>query len=197
MIGNDRFLYCRDCNEVHKVTPYDRAPIYDLQGSRVCEIPTDDRRQFTRRHAGHAIVALSSVAEDWLNPQGAIDPMAESYMVAANERDFIVLHRSRRSIAEPIAYHVMPRQLTLRPSALDREALRQRTRHLRAHWLRSKARLRRKWVRRQLNQLTLFTPGRIGALKNNLTCRTVELISKQRAARRVGAPIRAAMRPCG
>ena len=149
MVTNDRFLYCCGCNEVHKVTPFDKAPTYELQGSSVREIPTDDRRRFMERHASHAIEELSSVAEDWLNPQSAIDPMAESYVFVANERYFFLLHRSRRSIAEPIVYQVMPRQLL--PSALNFEALIQWTRSLRAHWLLSKARLRRKLVGGQLN----------------------------------------------
>ncbi len=149
MVTNDRFLYCCGCNEVHKVTPFDKAPTYDLQGSSVREIPTDDRRRFMERHAGHAIEELSSVAEDWLKPQSAIDPMAESYVFVANERYFFLLHRSRRSIAEPIVYQVMPRQLL--PSALNLEALSQWTRSLRAHWLLGKARLRRKFVGGQFN----------------------------------------------
>ena len=132
MMGHDRFLYCRDCNEAHKATPFDQAPIYDVQGARVREIPTDDRRQFTGRHAGHGIEELSSVTEDWLNPQGTIDPMAESFLIAANDSDFVVLHRSRRSIAEPIVYRVMPRQLSLWRSSLDREALKQWTRNWRS-----------------------------------------------------------------
>jgi hypothetical protein len=144
MIGKERFLHCRGCNEVHKVTPFDQAPIYELQGSNVREIPTDDRRQFMQRHAGHAIEELSSVDEDWLKPQSAIDPMAESYVFVANERYFFLLQRSRRSITDPIVYQVMPRQLL--PSALNLEALSQWRRSLRAHWLLSKARLRRKFV---------------------------------------------------
>jgi len=100
MMGHDRFLYCRACNEAHKATPFDQAPIYDVQGEHVREIPTDDRRQFTGRHAGHAIEELSTTTEVWLNSQGAIDPMAESFVALANQGDFIVLHRSRRSIAE-------------------------------------------------------------------------------------------------
>ena len=102
MVTNDRFLYCCGCNEVHKVTPFDKAPTYDLQGSTVREIPTDDRRRFMERHASHAIEELSSVAENWLKPQSAIDPMADSYVFVANERYFFLVHRSRRSIAEPI-----------------------------------------------------------------------------------------------
>lgn len=151
MIGNDRFLNCRGCNEVHKVTPFDQAPIYEMQGSRAREIPTDDRRRFMERHAGHAIEELSSVSEDWLEPQGAIDPMAESYVFVANGRYLFLLHRSRRSIAEPVVYRVMPRQLTLWPTGLHREAVIQWKRHLRAHWLRSKALLRRKFVGGRLN----------------------------------------------
>ena len=144
MIGNERFLHCRRCNEVHRVTPFDQAPIYELQGSNMREIPTDDRRQFMERHAGHAIEELASVDEDWLKPQSAIDPMAESYVFVANERYFFLLQRSRRSITDPIVYQVMPRQLL--PSALNLEALSQWRRSLRAHWLLSKARLRRKFV---------------------------------------------------
>jgi len=143
MMGHDRFLYCRACNEAHKATPFDQAPIYDVQGEHVREIPTDDRRQFTGRHAGHAIEELSTTTEVWLNSQGAIDPMAESFVALANQGDFIVLHRSRRSIAEPIAYRVMPRQLSLWPSALDRKALKQWTRNWRSRWLRRNGRIGR------------------------------------------------------
>ncbi|MDP9131428.1 MAG: hypothetical protein M3N35_13690 [Candidatus Binatota bacterium] len=149
MGNNDRFLYCCGCNEVHRVTPFDQAPIYERQGLHVREIPTDDRRRFMERHVGHAIEELSSVAEDWLEPQSIIDPMAESYIFVANERYFFLLRRSRRSIADPIVYQVMPRRLL--PSALNLEALSQWRRSLRAHWLLSKARLRRNFVGGQVN----------------------------------------------
>jgi hypothetical protein len=157
MVGDDRYLYCGNCNEVHKATRFDQAPIYDLQGSEVFEIPTDDQGRFSARHAGHAVEALSSVAEIWVNPQGPVDPMAESFVALANQRDFIVLHRWRRSIAEPIAYRVMPRQLSLWPSTFDREALKQWTRNWRSRWLRGKVRAGRKFHRIPLNQPTLFT----------------------------------------
>ena len=140
MLGHDRFLYCCDCNEVHKVTPFDQAPIYDVRGADLQEIPTDDRRQFTARHGGHTIEEFTSVAEIRLNPPGAIDPMADSFVIAANQGDFIVLHRSRRSIAEPIAYRVMPRQLSLWPSTFDRKALKRHTQDWRIRWRRGKSR---------------------------------------------------------
>ncbi len=149
MAANDRFLYCGGCNEVHRVTPFDQAPIYERQGLHVREIPTDDRRRFMERHSGHAIKELSRVAEDWLEPGNALDPMAESYLLIANERYLFLLQRSRRSIVEPVVYRVMPRQLL--PSALNLEALSQWKRNLRALWLLSKARLRRKFVGAQLN----------------------------------------------
>ena len=143
MVSNDRFLYCRGCNEVHRSTPFDEAPIYDLQGSCVREIPMNDRLRFMERHSGHAIEEMSRVAEDWFEPDNAGDPMVERYLLVANERYLFLLQRSRRSIAEPVIYRVMPRRLPLWPSALDREAVIQWSRHLRAHWLHGKARLRR------------------------------------------------------
>lgn len=151
MVANDRFLYCCGCNEVHRVTPFDQAPIYDVQGSRVREVPMDDRRRFMERHSGHTIEALSRVAEDWLEPENAVDPMAESYVLVANERYLFLLQRSRRSIAEPVVYRVMPRRLPLWPAALDRETVNQWRRHLRAHLLHGKARLRRRLAGGQLD----------------------------------------------
>ena len=157
MLGKDIFLYCRDCNEAHKATPFDQSPIYNLQGPHVREIPADDRRQFIGRHAGHTIEELSSVTEIWLNPQGAIDPMAESFVISANDREFIVLHRSRRSIAEPIIYRVIPRQLALWPSAFDREGSKLWLRSLHARWWRSKTLLSRRSKIQATKQLILIT----------------------------------------
>ena len=151
MVTNDRFLYCCGCNEVHRVTPFDQAPIYDLQNSRVREIPMDDRRRFMERHSGHAIEELSRVAEDWLEPENVLDPMAESYLLVANERYLFLLQRSRRRISEPVVYRVMPRRLPLWPPAFDRDAVNQWRRHQRAHWLHGKARLRRRLVGGQLD----------------------------------------------
>jgi hypothetical protein len=151
MVANDRFLYCCGCNEVHRVTPFDQAPIYDVQGSRVREVPMDDRRRFMERHSGHPIEELSRVAEDWLEPENVLDPMAESYLLVANERYLFLLQRLRRSISEPVVYRVMPRRLPLWPPAFDRDAVNQWRRHLRAHWLHGKARLRRRLVGGQLD----------------------------------------------
>jgi hypothetical protein len=152
MVTNDRFLYCCSCNEMYRITPFDQAPFYDLQGSSMHESPMDDLREFVERHSGHAIEELWRVAEDWFESENAADPMAESYLLVANERYLFLLQRSRRSIAEPVVYRVMPRRLPLWPSAFDREAMNQWRRHLRAHWLHGKARLRRKLVGDQLDE---------------------------------------------
>ena len=151
MVTNDCFLYCCGCNEVHRITPFDKAPFYDLQGSSMRESPMDDLREFVEQHSGHAIEELARVAEDWFESGNAVDPMAESYLLVANERYLFLLQRSRRSIVEPVVYQVMPGRLPLWPSAFDREAMNQWRRHLRAHWLHGKARLRRRLVGDQLD----------------------------------------------
>ena len=54
----DQFLYCRICNEVHHVTPFDVRLRTSLEGMTVREIFIDDRRQFIDRHFDHEIEAL-------------------------------------------------------------------------------------------------------------------------------------------
>ena len=151
MMARDRFLYCCGCNEVHRITPFDQAPFYDLQGSIIRESPMDDLGRFVERHSAHAIEELARVAEDWFESGNAVDPMADSYLLVANERYLFLLQRSRRSIVEPVVYRVMPRRLPLWPSAFDREAMNQWRRHLHAQWLHGKARLRRRLVGDQLD----------------------------------------------
>ncbi len=184
MVTNDRFLYCCGCNEVHRITPFDDAPIYDRQGSRVRAIPMNDRHRFMERHSGHAIEEMSRVAEDWLEPDNVGDPMAESYLLVANERYLFLLQRSRRSIAEPVVYRVMPRRIPLWPSAFDREAVIQWRRHLRAHWLHGKAQLRRSLVGSELDKAHA-SPGKSRriSVRNWRICRLATTVDGRRATR--------------
>jgi len=109
MIHN-QFLYCRICHEVHRVTPFDRAPIYLLEGMTVREIFTDDRRQFLDRHRGHEIEQLKRVADDRFPIGRPSDPMRVGYVEVTNGHAVFILQVSRRNIADPVTYKVVPRQ---------------------------------------------------------------------------------------
>ena len=106
----DRFLYCRNCHEVHHLTPFDRAPIYTLEGKTVREIFTDDRRQFVDRHLGHEIKELKSIADDSFPNGRPSDPMKVGYVEVTNGQVSFVLRVSRKNIADPMTYKIVARQ---------------------------------------------------------------------------------------
>lgn len=108
----DQFLYCRICYEVHHITPFDRAPIYDLDldGMTVQEIFTDDQRQFVDRHFGHEIEELTSVTETHFPIGRLVDPMKVGYVEVSNGQESFILRISRRKIAEPVSYKIVSRQ---------------------------------------------------------------------------------------
>jgi hypothetical protein len=109
MIHN-QFLFCRTCHEVHHLTPFDRAPIYHVEGVTVREIFTDDRRQFVDRHFGHKIEELKSVAENHFPIGWPSDPMKVGYVEVTNGQVSFVLRASRSNIADPVSYKIVPRQ---------------------------------------------------------------------------------------
>jgi hypothetical protein len=109
----DQFLYCRICNEVHHVTPFDTAPINDLEGMAVREIFIDDRRQFIDRHFDHEVEKLRSVTANHFPIGRLIDPMKVGYVEVTNGKEFFILRISRTSIADPVSYQMISRQMML------------------------------------------------------------------------------------
>jgi hypothetical protein len=107
----DRFLYCRICNEVHHVTPFDSAPMYDLEGTTVREIVMDDRRQFLDKHDDHGIEQLRGVTENHFSVGPVIDPMKVGYVEVTNGKEFFILRISRRTIEDPVSYKRVSRQM--------------------------------------------------------------------------------------
>lgn len=107
---HDQFLYCRSCHEVHHLTPFDRAPTYQLEGMTVREIFTDDRRQFVDRHFGHEIEELKSVAQNRFPISRPGDPMKVGYVEVTNGRVSFVLRVSRSNIADPVSYKIVPQE---------------------------------------------------------------------------------------
>ena len=110
---HDQFLYCRTCHEVHHLTPFDRAPIYYLEGMTVREIVTDDRRQFVDRHFGHQIEELKSIPEDHFPNAVPSDSMKIGYVEVTNGQVSFVLRVSRSNIADPMTYKIVARQASI------------------------------------------------------------------------------------
>lgn len=112
MLG-DRFLYCRRCGDVHHVTRFDQAPLYHRDAHGVAEIPADDRRAFLDRHAGHRIEELTAVSEAKVRNDRVNDPMTTRSVEVSNGETLFVVRASRKNIAEPLTYRLVPTQLKL------------------------------------------------------------------------------------
>lgn len=108
------FLYCYNCNAVHRITAFDTPPVFEIDGLNVREIPQDDRRDFMNLHLGHRIGELTSFSETQSKGDEIVDPMKVSYVDVTDGREILVVRSFRRSIADPLSYEVLPRQLRFR-----------------------------------------------------------------------------------
>jgi len=102
----DRFLYCQKCNEAHRLTPFDRAPLYNPQDSGVEETCIDDRRQFVDRHTGHKMEELVAVKYHYISRP--MDPMKVSYVEVTDGRESFMLRACRKTIADALSYKMVP-----------------------------------------------------------------------------------------
>jgi hypothetical protein len=93
------------------VTPFETVPVFASDGLQIREFPQDDRRDFIDRHFGHKIKELVGVAVSRDMSGDFVDPMKEAYIEVTDGQTFFVLRSFRRSIADPLTYEVLPRQL--------------------------------------------------------------------------------------
>lgn len=106
-MGKDKFIWCRHCDEVHHVSPFDRAPTYALIAGEAREMPADDWRDFMERHAGHKLEPLRGIGERYLPREASLDPMSIGYLEVTNGHETFLLRRSRASIEEPLRYQLI------------------------------------------------------------------------------------------
>jgi hypothetical protein len=106
-MGNGKFIWCRNCGDIHRVTPYDRAPAYTYCGGEAAEIPANDWRDFMACHAGHKLEPLVGSKNDYWPNGSAVDPMAVAYIEASNGKETLLLRRSRSTIEEPVRYEIV------------------------------------------------------------------------------------------
>lgn len=118
-MANGKFIWCRRCDAVHRVSEFDRDPIYRFVDGEVVETAADDWRDFMAQHAGHRIEALVGTSTEHLPGGASADPMAVAYIEANNGKETVWFRRSRRSIAEPVRYEVFNGRLVEAELSLD------------------------------------------------------------------------------
>ncbi len=107
----DKFIWCRNCNEIHHMSLYDKAPEYSVDQGEEIEVPMDDWGMFMKRHAGHKLQALRSVGERYCPGGKAIDPMKVEYIEVTNGNDWYVVRSFRESIEDPLSFEIVPGRL--------------------------------------------------------------------------------------
>jgi hypothetical protein len=106
MVSNE-FIWCRNCDAVHHVTSYDKAPQYVYVDGEIDEIPADEWRAFMRQHAGHRLEPLKALGEKYFRRGSISDPMGVAYIEVTNGSDHLLLRQSRTNIAEPLSFELM------------------------------------------------------------------------------------------
>lgn len=100
---SDKYIRCRNCNDVHHVTPFDRAPVYGRVAGEGTEACTDDRRAFLQRHANHKLEALQATGESSFCGDPS-DPMTERYVAVTNGHEDFVLRGFRTRVDQALRF---------------------------------------------------------------------------------------------
>lgn len=108
----EKFILCRNCSEIHHVTPFDKTPTYAVVRGEAREIPTDDWRKFMERHAGHKLEGLKGVGEKHYPAGQPMGPMKVGYIEVTNGQDLFALRSSRKSVEEPLNFQLIRGRLT-------------------------------------------------------------------------------------
>jgi hypothetical protein len=114
-----KFIRCRICNAIHHVTPFDRAPVYSHLPGELEVNSADDWREFMLQHAHHKLEPLHTYGTKYFAAGNAVDPMGVGYIEVTNGQEKFLLRRSRKSIAEPLAYELMKGRIVGMGRVLD------------------------------------------------------------------------------
>ena len=131
-MAEEKFIWCRNCDAVHHVSCFDKAPVYIFSEGAVEEQLADDWRQFMMRHEGHRLEPLRTIGAKYF-PRGTIaDPMSIGYVEVTNGSDRLLLRQSRDRIDEPLRFNLVTGRLMdhgLSLTVQEREIKKEMTRH--------------------------------------------------------------------
>lgn len=116
---NPKFIRCRNCDAVHRVTAFDNAPNYSVSAGGTNETVANDWQDFMARHAGHRLEPLEATGQSYFPDGRSSDPMAAGYIEATDGKETFLLRRFRSSIQEPLRYELVAGRLVHRESTFE------------------------------------------------------------------------------
>jgi hypothetical protein len=116
---NPNFIRCRNCDAVHHVTAFDKAPHYSVSAGGANETVANDWHDFMSSHAGHRLEPLEATGQSYFSDGRSSDPMASGFIEAIDGKETVLLRRVRSTIQEPLRFEWVPGRLVPGESTLD------------------------------------------------------------------------------
>jgi hypothetical protein len=118
-MNGPQFLHCRECDEVFRPSPYDRAREYRHTPDGYIEIMRDDCVDFLVRHARHALRTLRLAGGAVAHEGPQWDPMVTTYWQVTDGVETFVVRGSRTRLEEPLRYELLPGRLLEEPVSVE------------------------------------------------------------------------------
>ncbi len=103
---SDHFLHCRDCEDVFRPSPWDRAPVYRVTPEGMTETPRDDCMDFLTRHARHRLETLRPTAAGARHTGALWDATAPTFWEVSNGDRTAVIEGRRSQVGAPLRYRL-------------------------------------------------------------------------------------------
>jgi hypothetical protein len=112
------FLHCRDCKEVFRPSPDDRAPSFTVTSAGVSAEQRDDCIAFLVRHARHALRTLRPTGVVHADGGLLADPMTVTYWEVVDGDELRLVCGWRERLDDPRQYRVIPGRLVADPATI-------------------------------------------------------------------------------
>ena len=112
------FLHCRDCDEVFRPSPDDRAPSFTVTTAGVVAEQRDDCMAFLVRHARHALRTLRPTGVVHADGGLLADPMTVTYWEVVDGDEVKLVCGWRQRLDDPRGYRVVTGRLVAEPATI-------------------------------------------------------------------------------
>jgi hypothetical protein len=104
-----KYIWCRNCDEIHHVTPFDKAPAFTVVEGEIQESPVDDWHVFMQRHSSHMLEPLTPIGEKYFPCGHPFDPMNVGYIDVMKGKTKSLMRAFRKSVDEPLRFEFVQR----------------------------------------------------------------------------------------
>jgi hypothetical protein len=112
-------MHCRDCGDLCRPSPLDRAPEFRLTADGLVAGMRDDSSVFFTRHVRHGLETLRATGMPPLRTGSIVDPMTSTTWEVSNGRDIRLVRSWRTSVRDPLRYRIVSGRLVTGPASVE------------------------------------------------------------------------------